>query len=63
MNDRGRILVVDDDAAMRELLAEALTPLGFVVQTHPSAEAALAAAAVADGAICPSRLGRDARKY
>ncbi|MFO0003877.1 MAG: response regulator, partial [bacterium] len=39
----GRILVVDDDAAMRDLLREELELRGYTVRLAASAEAALAA--------------------
>lgn len=47
-NDVGPICVVDDDRASREGMARLLTAAGWAVTTLPSAEAALASAAVRD---------------
>jgi CheY-like chemotaxis protein len=40
---RGRVLVVDDDAIIRDLLTAILEPQGFEVQTAANGPAALAA--------------------
>ena len=43
MSDRGPILVVDDDAALRELITTLLTEAGYRVVEADSGEAALLA--------------------
>ena len=48
VKERGRVLVVDDDASTREVLGEALSLRRFVVRTAPSGEAAEANLAEGD---------------
>ena len=51
-----RILVVDDDAAMRDLLATHLSRLGHTVSTHAHASGALAMADACDVVVSDVRM-------